>query len=128
MQADDQSMREDPIVTTSQHHPAGTSADGKLLAGAWMWVALIPVFFFVGFAVGELLYAVLGYKPENDDAPLWVDLIASLGALAVALVPCVGTVIYGRRASKAGSRSALVPITIGTLTGVALVVLTAFST
>jgi len=64
-------------------------------------VALIPVFFFLGFAVGEVLYAVLGYKPENDDAPLWADLVASLAVLAVTLVPCIGAVMYGRRAGRA---------------------------
>jgi len=117
------------MTPTNQHrHPAGTSSGGKVLARAWMWVALIPVFFFVGFAVGELLYAVLGYKPENDDAPLWVDLIASLGALAVTLVPCGGAVIYGRRASKTAHHSARVPIAIGMVTGAALLVLTALST
>jgi hypothetical protein len=129
MQADDQSIREVTMIATNRHHhPAGSSEQGRVLARAWMWVALIPVFFFVGFAVGELLYAVLGYKPENDDAPLWVDLIASLGALAVTLVPCGGAVIYGRRGSRTGNHRAQVAMAIGMLTGVALVVLTALST
>jgi hypothetical protein len=114
-------------VQTQHRRPAGTSSKGNLLARAWTGLALIPVFFVVGFAVGEVLYAVLGYKPENDDAPLWVDLVASLAALAVTLVPCVGAVIYGRRASAAGRHSARVPMVLGALVGAALVILTALN-
>lgn len=109
----------------TQHHHAGTSSRGDPLARAWTGLALIPVFFFVGFAIAQVLYAVFGYEPENDDAPLWVDLVASLAAVAVTLVPCVGAVVYGRRASEAGHRGARVPMAIGALAGVALVVLTA---
>jgi hypothetical protein len=52
-------------------------------------VALVPVFFVLAFAVGEAAYAVLGYRPENADAPLWVDLVTGVVATAVCLVPCV---------------------------------------
>ncbi len=90
-------------VVANHRHPTGTSSDGKAVTRAWIAVALIPVFFFVGFAVGEVLYAVLGYKPENDDAPLWADVIGSLLVLTVTLVPCVGALIYGRRASRSGA-------------------------
>ena len=114
-------------VKTQHRHSAGTSSKGDLLARAWTGLALIPVFFFVGFAVGEVLYAVLGYKPENDDAPLWADLVASLAVLAVTLVPCIGAVMYGRRASKAGRPSARAPMAVGALAGAALVVLTALN-
>lgn len=51
----------------------------------------------------------------------------SLAVLAIALVPCVGAVLYGRRASEAGHRIARVPISVGALVGVALVVLTALN-
>lgn len=114
-------------VTANHGQPTEISSDGNAMARAWIAVALIPVFFFVGFAVGEVLYAVLGYKPENDDAPLWADLTVSLLVLTVALLPCVGSVIYGRRASGAGLRSAWMPMAVGALAGTALVVLTAVS-
>lgn len=114
-------------VQTQHRHPAGTSSKVNLLARAWTGLALIPVFFLVGFALGEVLYAVLGYKPENDDAPLWADLVASLAALAVTLVPCIGAVVYGRRASEAGHHGARVPMAIGALAGAALVILTALN-
>lgn len=115
------------MTTPTRHRLAGTSPNDNLLTRAWAGVALIPVFFFVGFAVGQVLYAILGYKPENDDAPLWVDLVASLAALTVTLVPCIAAVVYGRRASDAGRRSARGPMTIGALAGAALVILTALS-
>lgn len=114
-------------VKTQHRHPAGTSSNGDLLVRAWTGLALIPVFFLMGFAVGEVLYAVLGYKPENADAPLGVDLVASLAALAVTLVPCVGAVIWGRRASEAGRHGARVPMVLGALVGAALVILTALN-
>jgi hypothetical protein len=114
-------------VQTQHPDPAGATSQANLAARAWTAVALIPVFFVVGFAVGEALYAVLGYKPENDDAPLWADLVASLAVLAVTLVPCIGAVVYGRRAGKAGRPRARAPMTIGALTGAALVILTALN-
>jgi hypothetical protein len=117
-----------PMTVHAQHpHPAGHSSRANLVARAWTAVALIPVFFFVGFAVGEMLYAILGYKPENDDASLGVDLVTSLAVLAVTLVPCIAAVIYGRRANPAGRPSARAPMTIGALAGAALVILTALN-
>ena len=114
-------------VPTQHRYSAGTSSQPNLVSRAWTGVALIPVFFFLGFAAGEVLYAVLGYKPENDDAPLWADLVASLAVLAVTLVPCIGAVMYGRRASRAGRPSARAPMIIGALAGAALVILTALN-
>ena len=114
-------------MTTQHRHPTGNSSQTNPVARAWIGVGLIPVFFFLGFAVGEVLYAVLGYKPENDDAPFWADLVASLAVLAVTLVPCIGAAIYGRRARQAGLRGARAPMAIGALAGAALVILTALN-
>lgn len=114
-------------VAANHQQPTGLSTGYSPAGRAWTAVALIPVFFFVGFAVGEALYAVLGYKPENDDAPLWIDLIVSLLVLTTTLAPCVGAVVYGRRASRSGRHNAWIPVTVGALAGTALVVLTAVS-
>ena len=90
---------------------------------AWIAVVLIPVFFFISFAVGEGLYALFGYKPENVGAPFWVDLVITVLTLAVLLLPCVAAVVFGRRASAEGDRSALVPAGIASLVGLFFIVL-----
>ena len=54
------------------------------------------------FAVGEGLYALLGYKPENADAPVWVNLVALTPVIVVALIPSAAEVFFGRRASESG--------------------------
>jgi len=97
------------------------------LSRAWLAVALVPVFFFLAFAVGEAAYAVLGYQPENADAPLWVDLVTGVLATAVCLVPCVAAVLYGWRANLVGDRTGLIPLTIGAIAGLSITALTVVS-
>lgn len=46
-----------------------TPPDGAPLRRAWVAVALVPVFFLLALAVARGLYSVMGYLPENDDAP-----------------------------------------------------------
>ena len=65
------------------------SQSSDSLVRAWVSVALIPVFLFASVIVTLLLYGWFGYKPENADAPLWVDLVIGVVAIAVFLVPCV---------------------------------------
>lgn len=93
--------------------PTRSSADR-----AWKAVLLIPVGFVAALVVGQVLYSLLGYKPENDDAPLWADLVASVPALLVFLAPCAAAVGYGRQARR------VVPVAIGALAGVGMMVLT----
>ncbi len=70
---------------------------GPWLARAWVAVALIPVFFVIGFAVGEGVYALMGYRPENADAPVWAVVLASMVILVVVETPCVAAAYSGRR-------------------------------
>lgn len=114
--------------TSPVEHGRPPRPPGDLLGRAWLAVALIPAFFLLAFALGYVLYDLLGYKPEDNDAPLWVDLMAAIPVLAVSLVPCAGAVAYGRRAERAGDRRGRVPLAIGVLTGLALVVLTSVTT
>lgn len=97
------------------------------LGRAWTAVALMPVFFFVAFAVGEGLYALLGYQPENADAPAWVVLVALAPTVAVVLIPCVAAVLFGNRAKKGCDGRGVVPIVIGVIAGVGWLVLTIVS-
>lgn len=98
------------------------------LRRAWTAVASIPVVVFVSLALGYVLYDVLGYKPENNDAPLWVDLVVAVVVLASSLAPCAAAVVYGRRSHRNGDRRGLVPLALGALAGLALTVLTVVST
>ena len=95
------------------------------LAGAWVCVALIPVFFFVSFGVQEVIYALTGYDSSPGTAPLWVNLAAGLPGLAILLIPCIACVVYGRRATRTCVRAGLVPEVLAALVGVTAVVLTA---
>ncbi|HUX71606.1 MAG TPA: hypothetical protein VMV41_13905 [Cellulomonadaceae bacterium] len=99
-----------------QHVPA-RSPEHALLGRAWTAVALIPVFFFVAFALGYVLYDVLGYLPENNDAPFWVNLVATIPTLAVFLIPCVAAVVLGSRVVRSGDRRGVVPLAVGSVAG-----------
>ncbi len=112
------------MIRTNQDERLGrTSRAGAFLVRAWIAVALIPVFFILSFAVAQVLYSAMGYLPENT-VPLWVDLVASISALVVFLLPCAAAVLYGRRADRAGDRRGLLPLALGALASVALLVLT----
>lgn len=108
--------------------PTTTSGDsGRWLRRAWGALALVPVFFLLAFAVGEALYGVLGYQPENADAPIWVVLVVLVPILVVVLTPCVAAVFYGRRARDSGDRRGVFPVAIGALVGVGWLVLSIVS-
>ena len=101
---------------------------GGWLGRAWIAVALIPLSFLISFALSYVLYDLFGYKPENNNAPLWVDLVAAVVAVAVFLVPCIAAIAFGRRAARCGDRRGLVPLGLGTVAGLALTVLTIVTT
>jgi len=108
---------------TQGERPTQTSPAGAWLGRAWIAVVLIPVFFILAFAVGQVLYSLMGYLPENAGIPLWVDLVATIPTMAVFLVPCSAAVLYGRRANSLGARSGLIPLCIGALAGLGLLLL-----
>lgn len=92
------------------------------LSRAWVAVALIPVGFVLAFAVGQGLYAVLGYKPEDATEPLWVALVAGVPAIVLFLVPCGAAVWYGNRARAEGHRAGLLPLVLGAVLGLWMLV------
>jgi len=105
---------------TRGERPSQTSAAGLWFGRAWIAVGLIPVFFILAFAVGQVLYTLMGYLPEDAGIPWWVDLVATIPTMAVFLVPCAAAVLYGRRANRLGDRRGLVPVCIGALAGLGL--------
>ena len=103
-------------------------SDNSLLF-AWVSVVLIPAFLLLAVIVSLMLYEWFGYKPENADAPLWVDGVIAAITLAICLVPCWGSVLFGRRAVRAGNRwVGMLPLILGGLAAVSLTVLTIVST
>ena len=119
-------------MSSNQHvPPAGARDRGERstnLTRSWIAVASIPVAFVVAFAVGEGLYALLGYKPEDATEPLWVALAAGLPSLVLFLVPCAAAVWYGNKARAEGHRVALVPLLLGAVLGLWMLVTTVVST
>ncbi|HEX9034824.1 MAG TPA: hypothetical protein VF834_23510 [Streptosporangiaceae bacterium] len=96
---------------------------GPALTRAWIAVALIPVFLFVAFAVGEGLTSLLGY-PVGGSNPAWVIILTNLATLIAALLPCLAAVFYASRARKNGIRRAIVPLAIGSIVGLGWLILT----
>ena len=104
-----------------------TSGSESTFTRAWIAVGSIPLFFIVAFAVGEGLYALLGYKPEDANAPLWVGLVAGVPAIVLFLVPCAAAVWFGNKARVAGRQAALLPMVIGAVLGLWMVVMNVVS-
>ena len=111
-------------TTKPDREPRGSSPVGVFVARAWWSVALIPAFL-LGFVILMLfLYQLFGYKPENADAPLWVELVIGLVCVGVFWVPCTAAVIYGSRVVRLGSRRGWWPIGIGASAGIAVTIVT----
>ena len=118
-------------MSTAKHRPPLTtrSSAGRStnLIRSWIAVGLIPVAFVLAFAVGEGLYALLGYKPEDASEPLWVALVAGVPAIVLFLVPCTAAVWYGNKARADAHRRALLPMAIGAVLGLWMVVMNTVS-
>ena len=97
------------------------------LRRAWVSVALVPLFFLIAFAVGEGIYALMGYKPEDADAPVPAVVVVSALVVAVVVIPCVAAVHFGRRAVKGGDRRGVYPAVVGAVAAVGWVTLTVVS-
>lgn len=116
-------------MSTTYHagHRSTRRDDGPWLGRAWGAVVSVPAFFLIAFAVGEGMYALLGYKPENADAPIWVVVVAVVPTLLVTLIPCVAAMVCGRRATNGGDRRGVVPLVVGAIAGLGMLVLTIVS-
>ena len=106
---------------TDQHGEASLGA--ACVRRAWVAVALIPLFFFLAFALAQGLYTVMGYLPENDDAPLWVDMVCTVPSIAIFLVPCTAAVLYGWRANRVHDGRGIGALVIGLLAGLGFAVM-----
>lgn len=117
------------MSSVKQSQPVQDGArSGDTLTRAWVSVALMPVFLLGSVILTLFLYELFGYKPENADAPLWVDSVIGLLAIAMCLVPCAAAVWYGRRSNVVGDRRGLIPMAVGAIAGLSVTVLTVVST
>lgn len=111
-------------MTSTLERPAPPRPDPSL-GRAWLAVVLIPVAFFAVFALSYVVYDLFGYAPEDNDVPLWLDIVVSVLGVAVFALPCAAAVVFGRRADRVGGgHRGLVPAALGVLAGVGLTVLT----
>jgi hypothetical protein len=115
------------FTNLEQAPPQGARSDNSLQL-AWISVGFIPVFLLASVVVVGLLYQWFGYKPENADAPLWLDLVIAAIAMVIFIAPCVTSVLYGRRAMRVGKVGGVFPLLVGALAGLSLTVLTVVST
>jgi uncharacterized membrane protein YhaH (DUF805 family) len=99
---------------------------GSWLVNAWVSVVLIPIFMFVSFAAGYVVYDLLGYQ-DGRGSTIWADLVVIVVGLLITGIPCAAAVVLGRRAIAAGERGGWVPVTLGALAAVAYVLLTVIS-
>ena len=105
------------MTTEQQPRPTRTGRSGPWLSRSWFAVVLIPLSFLPALGVAYLVYDLLGYQPENDDAPWWVDTASTIPAVVVFLVPCMAAVYYGVKAHRSGDRRGLVPLVIAAIAG-----------
>ena len=106
-------------TTPPQDRTAGTVS----LVRAWVAVALVAPAFLLAFGLVEVLYALLGYAPEDATEPLWVALVANVPGILLFLVPCAAAVRYGHRAWVQGRSAGLLPAALGGVLGTWMVVL-----
>jgi hypothetical protein len=114
------------MSTVGHVSPTGTQGarPGSLdLMKAWIATATIPVAFVLAFAVGEGLYALLGYKPEDAAEPLWAALLAGVPAILVFELPCLLAVVHGNLARARGLRSGWFPLLLGGIAGAWMLVM-----
>jgi hypothetical protein len=78
----------------------------RVLLGAWLSLAMIPVAFAVAMVIGEGLISAAGYPSGGDElAPLGIALLISVPLTLVAMTPAALAVVLGRRALRQGHRS-----------------------
>lgn len=94
------------------------------LIWSWVFVVLVPLFFFFSFIAAQGLYVLVGHDPSTGDVPpLWANLVAGVPGLAIVLAPCVAGVVFGRRAIRAGHRAGIAPLVLAVLLGLGMTVL-----
>jgi len=103
------------VGVTSRVEPVQGSSPDSWVVRAWVALGLVPVFLVLALVLGHVAYDLMGYLPENDDAPLWVDVVCTIPSVAVLLIPCAAAVVYGRRARASGDPRGVIAVVVGAL-------------
>ena len=94
------------------------------LAGAWIALVLIPVFFLLGFGAAHLPYLIWPYEEGSGQEPLWFGAITEAIFFAFLAVPVAAAVWFGRRANRTGTRWGWLPMGLAGAVVVFFVVVT----
>lgn len=113
------------VPDTAPGAPEAVTRRRGYLAGAWISLILVPVFFFLGFAGAHLPYLIWPYEEGSGEEPLWFGLITSTIFFAALAIPVAGAVIFGRRAIRAGTRWGWLPLGLGVAVAAFFVIVTA---
>ena len=74
---------------------------------------MFPLSFIGAFVVGEGLASLFGYPTGgSEDVPIWVMLAAAGPALLVFVAPALLSVVFARRAERAGNTEGRLPMWI----------------
>ena len=99
----------------------------RWLARAWVAVGLFPVTLIAVTAGAFAFYNVMRAEPGQDALPGWVEAVAWVICTAIVLIPCVGAVVFGRRATTAGDPRGRLPTAIGAVAGLGYTLLALIS-
>lgn len=92
--------------------PQDDGSDGDLARRqAWWSLAFYPVSFVAAFVIGEGIYSWLG--GDEDEAAVWIILVAAIPALVVFALPGIAALVLGRRAIRLGRPDGRVPAIVG---------------
>jgi hypothetical protein len=115
------------LQTPPTTEPGPPQRSANALAWAWLSLLLLPLSFAAGFAAAHLPYAWTG-RDEGASAPLWFNLVVAVIGVGITWLPVGASLVFGRRALRAGSRAAWAPITIALLLTAGALVLVVTST
>jgi hypothetical protein len=109
-------LEEVDAMTVQEHHTDHEQVASPPMNLLWSWacLCLIPFFFFAGFAAAHLPGVWFNVE-EGAAGPWYYSLLVGVMLIGVTWLPVGGSLLFGRRALRAGSRAAWVPVSIGLL-------------
>ena len=104
--------------------PADVTRRRGYLAGAWLSLVLVPVFFFLGFAAAHLPYLIWPYEEGSGEEPLWFGGITTGIFMLILAIPLALSAWFGLRAVRAGTAWGWLPTIIAASAAVLVLAVT----